>query len=276
MNYYGGNPCPVVLHADSLTTDIMQKMTKDFAHEAAFVLKSTRSDCEIKLRFFVPLHEMEMCIHGTIGSITVLVNRGLIKHSPTMVETMLGPVNVVWQINGSNVDCLVEQFLLEFVHVNDTEEICNALHIEKQDINNFPIQSVSTSRHKLIIPLKTVETLNNLRPDFEYLWNVCDELNTTGFYPFAMEKKSDQCVQARQFPKRAGYNEDPATGVAASALGAYLSEHKAFSPLKEGWNSFTIIQGVAMRRPSLITSETFITENKISRTRIKGSALEKR
>ncbi|MEZ2737170.1 PhzF family phenazine biosynthesis protein, partial [Aneurinibacillus aneurinilyticus] len=83
-----------------------------------------------------------------------------------------------------------------------------------------------------------------------------------------------QCVQARQFPKRAGYNEDPATGVAASALGAYLTENKVFYPLKDGWNSYKIIQGIAMGRPSIIKSETFIQENKIIRTRVKGNAIE--
>ncbi|MED0670740.1 PhzF family phenazine biosynthesis isomerase [Aneurinibacillus aneurinilyticus] len=271
----GGNPCPVVLNADSLTTDKMQKMTKDFAHESAFVLKSTRSDCDIKIRFFVPLHEMEMCIHATIGSITVLVNRGVIKHSPTIVETMLGPIKVEWEVKGSNLDVNVEQFSPEFLNVNPTvEEICKALCIGIDDINNFPIQSVSTSRYKLIIPLKSVGTLNNLKPNFEYLWKLCDEFNTTGFYPFAIEQESKQCVQARQFPKRAGYNEDPATGVAASALGAYLTENKVFYPLKDGWNSYKIIQGIAMGRPSIIKSETFIQENKIIRTRVKGNAIE--
>lgn len=272
----GGNPCPVVLNADGLTTDTIQKMTKEFGHESAFVLKSTRSDCDLKIRFFVPLHEMEMCIHATIGTITVLVKRGIIKHSPTIVETMLGPIKVEWEVNGSNLDVNVEQFSPQFMDVNPTvDEICRALNIGINDINDFPIQSVSTSRYKLVIPLKSVDTLNKLEPNFEYLWRLCDEFNTTGFYPFAIEQKSKQCVQARQFPKRAGYDEDPATGVAASALGAYLTEHKVFYPLKDAWNSYKIIQGVAMGRPSIITSEMFIKENKILRTRIKGNALEK-
>lgn len=49
----GGNPCPVVLNADGLSTDTIQKMTKEFGHESAFVLKSTGSDCDLKIRFFV-------------------------------------------------------------------------------------------------------------------------------------------------------------------------------------------------------------------------------
>lgn len=144
------------------------------------------------------------------------------------------------------------------------------------DIHDFPVQSVSASRYKLIIPLKSVETLNRLTPVYEYLWKLCDEYHTTGFYPFAIEQNNGQSVQARQFPKRAGYNEDPATGVAACALGAYLTEHNVFSSLSEGWNSYRVIQGVAMDRPSMIVAETCSKENKVIRTRIKGNALETR
>ena len=271
----GGNPCPVVLNADHLTTDTMQSMTKDFGHESAFVLESSRSDCDIKLRFFVPLHEMEMCIHATIGSITVLVNQDIIKYSPIMVETLVGPVKVEWEVKGTNLDVSVEQFSPEFMdETPGKDDLCKALNIEIDEIHEFPIQSVSTSRYKLMIPLKSVETLNHLKPNFEYLWVLCDQFRTTGFYPFAIEQNSKNCVQARQFPKRAGYDEDPATGVAASALGAYLAENKCFPPIIEGWNRYRIIQGVAMGRPSIIQSEIFIQNNQMIKTRVKGNAEE--
>ncbi|MET3508081.1 PhzF family phenazine biosynthesis protein [Halalkalibacter oceani] len=249
-------------------------MTKQFGHELAFV-KATRSDCDHKLRFFVPLHEMEMCIHATIGSITVLVSRGMIKHSPTVIETKLGPIKVEWEINGSNVDVCVEQFSPQFMNVNPTkDEVAKALNISTDALADFPIQSVSTSCYKLIVPVTSTDVLHNLQPDFDYLWKLCDEFNTTGFYPFALEPESGWSVQARQFPKRAGYNEDPATGVAACALGAYLTANKVFSPLKAGWNSYRIIQGVAMERPSVIQAETFLKDDRMTRTRVKGNAEE--
>lgn len=68
----GGNPCPVTLHADQLTTEEMQKMTKEFGFESVYLMAPTRTDCDIKARYFVPLHEMEMCIHATIGSSVVM------------------------------------------------------------------------------------------------------------------------------------------------------------------------------------------------------------
>ena len=76
---------------------------------------------------------------------------------------------------------------------------------------------------------------------------------------------------ARQFPKRSGYNEDPATGVAASALGAYLVDN-GIAKSNEGWNSFTVMQGFAMGRPSMIYSDILMENGKIVKTRVKGNA----
>lgn len=275
MEKGGGNPCPVVLQADDLTAETMQQMTKDFGHESVFVLKPEHSDCDIKLRYFVPAHEMEMCIHATIGSITVLVNRNILTTSPIKVETALGPVNVEWKRNGSALDISVEQFPPQFIDdIPSKETVGKALKITPEEIDEWPVQSVSTSRSKLVVALKSTHVLHRLEPDFEYLWQVCDEFNTTGFYPFAVEEQSSRSVQARQFPKRAGYPEDPATGTAASALSAYLTKHEYFSPLQEGWNSFMVMQGAAMGKASFIQPETFIHENKITGARVKGNAVE--
>jgi len=269
----GGNPCPVTLNADALTTEEMQAMAKEFGQESAFLTKPERADCDYKVRYFVPMHEMEMCIHATIGSATVLIERGLCTKSPIFYETCLGPVKIEWGKKGDTIAVGVNQFLPNFHTVVPTaEEICRALRITPEQLASGPVESVSTSRFKLIVPLKNKTTLYNLKPDYEYLWNLCDKYETTGFYPFACVKENaGKVFYARQFPKRAGYPEDPATGVAASALGAYLCMHHVV-PVQDGWNSYTIKQGEAMGKPSIIYSECFLEQGKIIKTRVKGNA----
>lgn len=270
----GGNPCPVTLDADALTTEQMQRMTKEFGEESVFLMKPTRSDCDIKARYFVPMHEMEMCIHATIGSAVVLVTNGLFQKSPIIYETTFGAVQVDWERNADSISVAVHQFLPKFKQENPTvQEVCRALNISQDELwTDMPIESAATSRFKLIVPLKSRDTLDALQPDFEYLWELCDKYDTTGFYPFAMEKEQDNTVFfARQFPKRAGYPEDPATGVAASALGAYLAQHQVL-PIHSGWNRYTIKQGFAMGRPSIIHSDIKLEAQQITATRICGSA----
>lgn len=216
-----------------------------------------------------------MCIHATIGSATLLVSTGRIQTSPIIYETTYGPIRVDWKKEQDYIKVSVNQFLPRYADKNPTTaEICEALRITPAHLLDYPHQSVATSRMKLIVPLKNINILNHLTPDFEKLWNLCDIYDTTGFYPFAVEQLADTSTffHARQFPKRAGYPEDPATGVAASALGAYLAKYK-FLPLKEGWNCYQIKQGFAMQRPSIIESEIYIENKKITATRICGSAL---
>jgi PhzF family phenazine biosynthesis protein len=272
----GGNPCPVTLDADGLTADQMQEMTKQFGQESAYLMKPDMPGCDFRARYFVPLHEMEMCIHATIGSATVLVKKGLVTKSPLYYQTPLGRVRIDWERHGEDIDVAVEQFLPETAAKNPApEQVCRALRIPESDLDlsRGPIQSVRTSRYKLIVPLRSRAVVDGLKPDFEALWNLCDEFDTTGFYVFALEKdpQGNPLFFARQFPKRAGYPEDPATGVAASALGAYVTLNHVL-PVSEGWNSITIMQGFAMGRPSVIHSDTRVENGKIVQTRVRGRA----
>lgn len=270
----GGNPCPITLDADGLTEQQMQQMTKDFGEESAFLMRPTRPDCDIKARYFVPLHEMEMCIHATIGAATVLVQQGIFQTSPIRFETFFGPVQVDWMRTEAGIDVGVHQFLPKFMDRNPSAgEVCRVLGIGPEELGNGPVQSAATSRWKLIVPLKNRAVLDGLQPDFPALWDLCDQYGTTGLYPYALERDESGAPVffARQFPKRAGYNEDPATGVAASALGAYLARHQVL-PVAEGWNRYTVMQGFAMGRPSVIYSEIQIEDGSITGTRVRGMA----
>ena len=120
----GGNPAPVTLDADELSAEEMQAMTFRFGEESVFLMKPTRGDCDVKARYFVPLHEMEMCSHDTIGAVTVLVKTGRVTKSPVRLETALGQVLVVGRYPG----------LLQLVHLvpEKVERIFVGIDIRKR------------------------------------------------------------------------------------------------------------------------------------------------
>jgi PhzF family phenazine biosynthesis protein len=64
-----------------------------------------------------------------------------------------------------------------------------------------------------------------------------------------------------------GVVEDPATGAAAAALGAYLRDRGEITPPA----TFQIVQGVEMGRPSLLTVSI---EPGDARIRVSGTAVE--
>jgi PhzF family phenazine biosynthesis protein len=126
-----------------------------------------------------------------------------------------------------------------------------------------------------MIPIQDWQTLDAIDPNFDQLWQLCDTYQTTGFYPFTLQCRSSQFdAEARQFPKRAGYNEDSATGVAASALAAYLTRS---CPQQEqpqaAVRQFSIGQGYAMGKPSRIFAQIHLQNGEISRVQVGGSAV---
>jgi len=263
----------VVLDADELSTDEGKALAERFMAETILVTSPKDSQASFGLRYFVPRHEMEMCVHGTIAAVTVLRRLDRIATSPVWIETALGLISVEWSEKKQDVIATVNQFVPEFATRNPhAEEVAEALGLpETSSIRvDLPIASVSTSRFKLMVPLKSVETLDRLCPDFDALWSLCDKYGTTGLYPFAPVSARDGGVYAaRQFPNRAGYNEDPATGVAACALGAYLSR---FDTKSEGWNTFEVLQGQAMGRPSRLVVKAFVEAGSVRKIAVMGKA----
>ncbi len=76
---------------------------------------------------------------------------------------------------------------------------------------------------------------------------------------------------ARQFPCRSGYPEDSATGIAASALGAYWIRHQLM-PVEEGRNCLHVYQGQAMGRPSYLEAEMLVRGGEIKEVSVCGYA----
>ncbi|WP_052947700.1 PhzF family phenazine biosynthesis protein [Aneurinibacillus tyrosinisolvens] len=273
----GGNPCPVVFGGENLSTEHMQALAAEFGEETVFVLPPENPEADIRLRYFVPNHEMEMCVHATVGAATVLKKKGTITKPTIKVETPLGIITVKYAANANEFDITVEQFPPVFSsHVPSRSQIASALGIDESDIDESvsPIQSVSTSRAKLIVPVRSEGIVHAMEPDFEKLWSLCDEFEVTGVYPYALkEQGTNPVASARQFPRRAGYNEDPATGVAASALGAYLANYNVVGGDDSSeWTSVTIQQGDAMGKPSVLHAECTMRDSEIIKTQIRGQA----
>jgi PhzF family phenazine biosynthesis protein len=261
------------MDADGLSTQQGMSLAERFMAETVLVTSAKTPQASLGLRYFVPRHEMNMCVHGTIAAATALHALRKITTSPIQIETAPGRISVEWSEHDENIIVTVNQFAPAFSATNPTaQEVAGVLGLpDTSSIRaDLPIVSVSTSRHKLIVPLASVEVLDHLRPDFEALWSLCDRYHTTGLYPFApASMKADNAHAARQFPKRAGYHEDPATGVAACALGAYLTRFHANS---EGWNAFEILQGYAMGRPSRLKARALLEGDVVREASVTGKA----
>lgn len=267
----GGNPCPVVVDAATLTSEQMRAVARRFGQECGFVV-SARDDPRLALRFFVPEHEMSMCVHATIAVISVLADHGRLAGDQTSVTTPVGLIQTSWAAAphaGGTVDRVsVSQLDAAFSDHNPAPpRVAEALGMSPDDFDATigPIRSVSTSRPKLIVPVATEDVLHSLSPHWSQMWDLCTEFDTTGIYAVCRGATADE-FHARQFPVRAGYPEDPATGVAAGALAAHLTERDH----GDGVNTYRIHQGEAMGSPGLLFASARWSGNRVTDVSVAG------
>lgn len=242
----GGNPAPIVLAADGLDEDAMRAIAARYGHEAGFVLRPASARHAWHMRFFVPLHEMEMCGHATVGALWCLRRAGQWNGERVTVQTASGDVFGEWADGQVRISQPAGR--IEPLSADDVASVAGVLGIAASDIRG-EVLNASTSRVKTLVRLGSVEQLDQLAPDFAAVGPLCERIGSTGLYPYAVVDDGAQVFSARQFPKSSGYPEDAATGIAAAALVFGLL---AGGLVEATGRRITVRQGWAMGRPSEI------------------------
>ena len=218
----------------------MQELAASYGHESGFVLPpEDPSSADVRFRFFVPQHEMEMCGHATLGAAWLLRARGHASGPLLRIQTLSGPVRAYFAADGT---VEISQPQGQVTPVSDIDPVLTALGIEHADLlSGFQVLNATTSRVKTLVPVANLACLHGLAPDTAQVRAACEAIGSTGLYPWC--PGVDDIVHARQFPRSSGYLEDAATGIAASAL---------FYGLGAPAKGLAIRQGEAMGRPSEI------------------------
>jgi PhzF family phenazine biosynthesis protein len=212
--------------------------------------------------------------HATIAAVTVGFDCGLFKDRRLFVETINGTFAVACAPEGNGTwRITLAQRVPEFGACVPASEVQGALDIRRDDITEEegPIRCVSVSRPKLLVPLRNSNILNSLLPRFDLLWALCEKYAVSGLYPFTRNtNKPWAYAESRQYPLRAGFLEDAATGVAAAALGAYIARYDF--QYASGKLMLGIAQGYAMRAPSRIDAIVYCDGSSVTQTAVSGFA----
>lgn len=197
-----------------LDTPQMQKIAQQLGvSESVFVTKS--NDLH-NLRYFSPTKEMDFCGHATIAAYHAL---GLKISSAISFETRLGLKKI--EIRSDGIYSIHMGKIEQSYSIEDVPFIADLIGIKPDDIHLAQVFSVGVP--KLLINLSNLKTLFKLEPKFTQISAFCEETGIRGFYPFTPETLfADSTFHARQFNPWAGINEDPITGVAGAALGAWF------------------------------------------------------
>lgn len=264
----GGNPAGVVLNADTMSENDMKRIARILGlSETAFVMKS---DCaDFKVRFFTPSDEVDLCGHATIGTFSTLLNKGYIKPGNYTQETKAGVLNVEVK---EDLSIMMNQTLPIFYEKINKEEIADSLNITTAEILEcLPVQIVSTGLRDIFIPIKNIDILNSINPNFKKVERISKKYNTIGYHVFTLESLYNVSAHCRNFAPLYGIPEESATGTSNGALGCYLFKYGKVS-LHKALN-IIIEQGYSMKRPSEIIVSLTIEENEILTVKVGGKAL---
>ncbi|MGW7681995.1 PhzF family phenazine biosynthesis protein [Kribbella sp. NPDC054772] len=255
----GGNPAGVVLDARGLDDATMLSIAADVGYsETAFLTEGPDGSGPLPVRYFSPKAEVPFCGHVTVATAVALAER----HGPGEIvfSTPAGivPVTVDDTLRATltSVEPAVEP-------AGDITEVLDILRWSADDLDPAlpPRIGYAGARH-LILGTATRQRLAALDYDFDRLLAYMLGLDLTTLQ--LVWRESPTVFHVRDPFPVGGVVEDPATGAAAAAFGAYLRE------LGLGQPSITLHQGDDLGRPSLITVELRPDDNRV---RVSGNAV---
>ena len=216
----GGNKAGVVLGRSELTSVQKAAIAKEMGYsETAFVLDSDKAD--FKLQYFTPTEEVPLCGHATIAAFSTLKLLNMLDKPDCTIETEAGILNIHIKDDGL---ILMEQNRPAYLEVLDSDIFTGC--IERNFIDHrFPIQIVSTGLNDVMLPVDSVEHLEQLSPDYEMIANMSKEKEVVGVHAFTIIKESDVTAICRNFAPLYGIDEESATGTANCALACYLFKY---------------------------------------------------
>ena len=259
----GGNPAGVVLDARGLPDDAMQRIAVDVGYsETAFLLP--RVDGELDVRYFSPLAEVSFCGHATIAAMVAHARRR--GPGDFVLHTQAGRVRVT--VDAAFVATLTSvPPRVEPLDAADLDSVLAALRWQRDALDPAlpPAVAYAGVWHP-VIAVATRARLADLHYDFDALAAL---MASRGWTTVNLVWREDaHTLHARNPFPPGGVVEDPATGAAAAALGAYLASQDRL-PDNRG---FTIHQGHDLGRPSVLRVDVPVDVR--DGVRVSGTAVE--
>ncbi|MFF2134917.1 PhzF family phenazine biosynthesis protein [Streptomyces sp. NPDC058193] len=246
----GGNPAGVVLDASGLDDAAMLAVAADLGYSESAFLTAPDGHGGYTVRYFSPKAEVPFCGHATVAAALALAERD--GPGDLVFSTAAGtvPVSVVREGGELRATLTSVEPHTEDVAPEDVTEALAALDWPAADLDPAlpPRIAYAGARH-LVLAAATRERLADLSYDFARLEALMRRLDLTTVQ--LVRRESGSIFHVRDPFPVGGVVEDPATGAAAAAFGAYARE----LGLVPEDAVLTLHQGADMGRPGTLTVE---------------------
>jgi len=273
-----GNPAVVVLDADDLTEEQMHCIAREMAgHEVAFVRSADAPDHDVQLRFFSPRREVAFVGHATIAAHYVRAIADGLPKGPVRQRSGAGIVEV--EVTGKAPDLRISFALTpaSFGPLIPDERrglVLDALGISSASLHPAcPMQVMARASSRLMIGLRSAESLESLHPQMDALVQVTPHVGADGFFVFAITGEEPALTtESRMFCPAIGVPEDPVSGNAHGMLGVYLLSNGLLQPV-DGVARLVGHQGRFVERPGEVEVEVAAAGKLATSVRVSGDAV---
>jgi trans-2,3-dihydro-3-hydroxyanthranilate isomerase len=256
-----GNQLAVVTDARGLDTAAMQAIAREFNFaETSFILPPTDPANDAEVRIFTPEEEMPFAGHPNVGTAFVAARLGALFGKPVagqlrfeekaglvQLELLQGPDGV------TGARCRAPRTLAIGAGV-EPRTVAELAGLSETDIltGRFGPCFASVGAEFLLAEV-TADALERAQPvtaAFQaHEGRIGQSAGLLGLHLHSRDANDPSRLDVRMFAPLSGVPEDPATGSAAAALGAFLN---SLSPSE---TRYTLAQGRHIGRPSTIAVE---------------------
>ena len=203
-----GNPVAVVIGAEDLETELMQRIACwTNLSETTFLLKSDQAD--YRLRIFTPRQELPFAGHPTVGSAHAAIESGFVEKTGRLrQECGAGILDLSLEADGSCVRA--PQARLADVR----RQLPFANKLLRIDVG--PVWIVGE--------MSDAASLAALKPDMDALSAFTLDHEATGVTVFAASADGESAIHVRSFAPAHGIPEDPVCGSGNISVAAYLRQ----------------------------------------------------
>lgn len=278
---FAGNPLAVITDGRDLSDADMQAIAAEFGYsETSFVLPPRDPANTAEVRIFTPVTEVPFAGHPNVGTSYVLASMGSIFGQPVgddiRFEEKAGLVKVSVNRDPDG------QIKTTTIRAPGPLVIGSRIPASVMaPCLNLTADDIETSRHEPVFASVGLKFILVEVTGLEALSRAVSRIEPLGALRAVHAEEESDCavflytwvgpdhLRARMFAPFDNVAEDPATGSASAALGAFLTTLGQHPPRR----NLLVEQGVEMGRRSLISLGVSTTNGRLDHVEISGSSV---